>query len=79
MDDIISTGGTMASVVKELKRMGVRRVYAACIHALLVGEAVERIMGSGAERIMASDTIPNSYAEYSIIRLIEEAIRRELR
>jgi len=79
VDDIISTGGTMASVVKELKRMGVKRVYAACIHALLVGEAVERIMGSGAERIMASDTIPNSYAEYSIIRLIEEAIRRELR
>jgi len=79
VDDIISTGGTMASVVKELKRMGVRRVYAACIHALLVGEAVGRIMGSGAEGIIASDTIPNSYAEYSIIGLIEEAIRRELR
>jgi len=79
VDDIISTGGTMASVVKELKRMGVRRVYAACIHALLVGGAVEKIMGSGAERIIASDTIPNSYAEYSIIGLVEEAIRRELR
>lgn len=79
VDDIISTGGTMASVVKELKRMGVRKVYAACIHALLVGGAVEKIMGSGAERIIASDTIPNTYAEYSIIGLIEEAIRRELR
>jgi len=77
--DIISTGGTMASVVKELKRMGVKRVYAACIHALLVSGAVEKIMGSGAERIIASDTIPNSYAEYSIIGLVEEAIRRELR
>jgi len=79
VDDIISTGGTMASVVRELKRKGVKRVYAACIHALLVGGAVERIMGSGAERIMASDTIPNSYVEYSIIELVEEAIRRELR
>jgi len=79
VDDIISTGGTMASVVRELKRMGVKRVYAACVHALLVGGAVEKIMGSGAERIMASDTIPNSYVEYSIIELIEKAIRRELR
>jgi len=79
VDDIISTGGTMASVIRELKKMGVKSVYAACIHALLVGGAVEKIMSSGAERIIASDTIPNSYAEYSIAGLIAEAIRRELR
>jgi len=79
VDDIISTGGTMASVIRELKKMGVKSVYAACVHALLVGGAVEKIMGSGAERIIASDTIPNSYVEYSIVKLVEEAIRRELR
>jgi len=78
VDDIISTGGTMAKLIKALKEMEVKRVYATCIHALLIGEAVKKILDAGAERIIASDTIPNKYAEYTVAGVIAERLRREL-
>ncbi len=76
VDDIISTGGTMAEVVRALKQMGVEKVYASCIHALLVKGAEDKIMGAGAERIIASDTIPNEYAEFTVAGVLSEAITR---
>ena len=76
VDDIISTGGTMAEVVKALKQMGVEKVYASCIHALLAPGAKDKIMSAGAERIIASDTIPNEYAEFTVAGVLSEAITR---
>lgn len=76
VDDIISTGGTMVEVVKALKERGVEKVYAACIHALLVGGAAEKIAKAGAERIIASDTIPNDYAEFSVAGVLAEALSK---
>lgn len=77
VDDIISTGGTMREVVKALKGRGARKVYAACIHALMVGGAAEKILGAGAERIIASDTVPNEYAEFSVAGVLAEALGRD--
>jgi len=76
VDDIISTGGTMREVVKALRSQGVRKVYAACVHALLVSGAADKILGAGAERIMASDTIPNDYIEYSVAGVLAEALEK---
>ena len=77
VDDIISTGGTMAEVVKALKEKGAREVYAACIHALMVGNAEDKITSAGASEIIASDTIPNKFMKYSVAELISNAILRE--
>ena len=38
-DDIISTGGTTANAVKILKKQGARRIFAACVHPLMIGNA----------------------------------------
>jgi len=76
VDDIISTGGTMVEVVKALKSRGVRRVYAACIHALLVDGAAKKILDAGAERIIASDTIPNDYMEFTVAGVLAEALSK---
>ena len=76
VDDIISTGGTMVEVVKALRSKGVKRIYTACIHALLVGGAAEKIRNAGAERIIASDTIPNDYAEFTVAGVLAEALSR---
>lgn len=77
VDDIISTGGTMVELIKELRRRGVKEVYAACIHALMIGDAEERVFSAGARDIVASDTVPNKFAKYSVAELISEAILRE--
>jgi ribose-phosphate pyrophosphokinase len=75
-DDIISTGGTIARAVKMLKTQGARRVYAACVHPLLIGEAKQKILQNGAEEIVGTDSIPSSVKTVSLAPLIAEALAR---
>jgi ribose-phosphate pyrophosphokinase len=75
-DDIISTGGTTAAAVKMLKTQGARRVYAACVHALLVGEAQRKIMDGGAEEIVGTDCVPSPVSTVSVAPLIAEALAK---
>jgi len=75
-DDIISTGGTIARAVKMLKTQGARRVYAACVHPLLIGEAKQKILQNGAEEIVGTDSIPSSVRTVSLAPLIAEALAR---
>lgn len=76
VDDIISTGGTMVELIKLLKERGFQKIYATCIHALLVEGAVEKIFNAGADRIIASDTIPNKFAEYTVAGLISRELKK---
>jgi ribose-phosphate pyrophosphokinase len=73
-DDIISTGGTIARAVKMLKTQGARRVYTTCVHPLLIGEAKQKIMQSGAEEIVGTDSIPSSVKTVSLAPLIAKAL-----
>ena len=57
-DDIIATGGTMASAIKISKESGANKVYAAATHALLLQNARFRILNAGADEIIG--TIPGS-------------------
>lgn len=77
VDDIISTGGTMVELIKLLKRRGFQKIYASCIHGLLVGDAVKRIYEAGADKIIASDTVPNKFAEYSVAGIISEELKKK--
>jgi len=73
-DNIISTGGTIAAAVNMLKEQGARKVYAACAHPLLVGEAEKKIMQSGAEEIVGTDCVPSPVSVVSVAPLIAEAL-----
>jgi ribose-phosphate pyrophosphokinase len=73
-DDIISTGGTIAAAVEMLKIQGANRVYAACAHPLLVGEAQRKIMQSGAEEIVGTDCVPSPVSVVSVAPLIAAAL-----
>jgi len=75
-DDIISTGGTIAAAVKMLKTQGARRVYAACAHPLLVGEAQRKIMEGGAEEIVGTDCVPSLVSVVSVAPLIAEVLAK---
>jgi len=77
-DDIISTGGTVAAACKIAKSQGAKKVYAACVHPLLVGNAYERIMNSGCDGIIGTDTIPSRVSKVSVAPLIAEVLRDEL-
>jgi len=76
-DDIISTGGTMASAVRIVKRLGARRVYVACVHPLMLGDSEKKIFESGAEKIIGTDTIPGKFSSVSVAPLIAKAVSSE--
>lgn len=76
-DDIISTGGTIANAVKILKAQGARRVYAACAHPLLIGDAQRKIIESGAEGIVGTDSVPSVVSLVSVAPLIVKAITKQ--
>ena len=75
-DDIISTGGTTARAIKMLKSQDAHRVYAACVHPLLVGEAKAKIFEAGAEEIIGTDSLSSSAGVVSLAPLIAEALAR---
>ncbi|MFN4337168.1 MAG: ribose-phosphate diphosphokinase [Candidatus Nitrosocaldus sp.] len=59
VDDMISTGGSVAEAARALLGYGCKRVYVACTHALMLNGALERIKESGASDVVATNTIPN--------------------
>jgi len=75
-DDIISSGGTMIQAVELVKEQGARRVYAACVHPLLIGDAQQKILKSGADGIVGTDCVPSPVSVMSVAPLIAEALSK---
>ncbi|MEM0090020.1 MAG: ribose-phosphate diphosphokinase [Nitrososphaerota archaeon] len=76
IDDMISTGGTMVKSVNTLKSAGARRIFVGCVHAVMINNADKKILSSGADAIVATDTVPNNYAFVSIAGLLAERLRK---
>ncbi|MEM1564292.1 MAG: ribose-phosphate diphosphokinase [Candidatus Bathyarchaeia archaeon] len=74
-DDIISTGGTIVAAANILKELEAAKVYAACVHPLLVGEAEKRIRQAGVEEIIGTDSVPSPVSKVSLAPLIAQALR----
>ena len=75
VDDIISTGGTMAAAIKQLKSQGAKQVYAACTHGLFVGGAIEKLTAAGCERVIATDTIEGQFSFVSVAPVVADALK----
>lgn len=69
-DDIISTGGTIVAAAKILKELGVGKVYTACAHPLLIGDAEKRILEAGVEEVVGTDSVPSHVSKVSLAPLI---------
>jgi ribose-phosphate pyrophosphokinase len=76
IDDIISTGGTLAEAIKVIKKRGARRIIAACTHPLLVDNAFTRIYEAGADYLVSTYTIPSPVGYVSVTGLIASALRK---
>jgi ribose-phosphate pyrophosphokinase len=84
IDDMVDTGGTLVRSVEALFLKGARRVYAACTHPILSGQAVEKIEDSRLEKLIVTNTIPlrekakscEKMVVLSVAELFGEAILR---
>lgn len=74
VDDMISTGGSMVKGAAFLKGQGCGRIFAACSHALMVGEAASRIAGAGVEGVVGTNTIPGRAGVVDVSGVIAESL-----
>jgi ribose-phosphate pyrophosphokinase len=83
VDDMISTGGTLAKAAEALIRRGATKVITCATHGIFAGDAVKVLNDSPIERIIVTNTLPNSEAELgpkfkvlSIAQILADAIKR---
>jgi ribose-phosphate pyrophosphokinase len=57
VDDMASTGGTVAGAARALVAAGAREVHAAFIHAVMAPGALDRIVAAGVHRVLTTDSI----------------------
>ncbi len=84
VDDIIDSGGTIVNAVDALKKNGATDVYVFITHAVLSGDATNKIKKSKIKKLIITDTIDNSQKiknnnkieVLSISSLMAEAIKR---
>ena len=57
IDDIIDTAGTITLGAQALKDRGAKEVYASCSHAVLSGQALDRIENSPIKELVYANTI----------------------
>ena len=84
VDDIIDSGGTIVNAVDALKKNGATEVYVFITHAVLSGDAANKIKKSKIKKLIITDTIDNSQKiknnnkieVISISSLMAEAIKR---
>ncbi len=74
IDDIISTGGTMAETISLLKKQGAHEVFVACVHPVLSNNAVLKLFKAGVKGIIATDTIDKGVSVVSVAPVIAGAI-----
>ncbi len=86
IDDLISTGTTMARAARALRKAGAARVLAMASHGLFVGDAAANLGDPAIERVVVTDTVPPFRLDPAVARdklvvldaaeLFAEAIRR---
>jgi len=58
VDDMVDTAGTLCEASRALFEAGAARIFAATVHPMLSGPAIERISASKVEKVYVLDTIP---------------------
>lgn len=73
-DDIISTGGTIATAAKACRKNGAKRIFALCTHPVLADDAVKRLKMAGVLKIIGTDTIPSPVSKVSVAPVIASTL-----
>ena len=60
VDDMVDTAGTLVKASEIMKEKGAVSVRAICTHALLSGNAMERIENSPMEELIVTDSVPHN-------------------
>ena len=77
VDDIIATGSTMSESVGVLTDRGAARVLTACVHPVLVANAVTKLRAAGVDQIVGSDTVERGCSVVSAAPAVADALDQD--
>lgn len=75
VDDMASTGGTLAECARRALGAGAHRVDAAVTHALLGAEALAALRTAGVGEFLSTDTVPHPSNRIEVAGLIAQALK----
>ncbi len=83
-DDIIDTGGSLCKMSQALMKHGAKKVYAACAHGILSGNAIRNLEESPIEKLFITNSVPltkekakcKKIVQLSIAELLANAIKK---
>ncbi|MBI1366830.1 MAG: ribose-phosphate diphosphokinase [Alphaproteobacteria bacterium] len=78
VDDVASTGNTIAAAASVLKAAGASRIEAAVAHALLSGKDLRRLRAAGVERLRSTDSVLHPTNAIESAPLLAGALRGEI-
>jgi len=74
VDDVASSGGTLAAAARALRLAGPATVDAVVIHAIFAPGALARCRAAGIRRVLSSDTIPHPTNAIPVAPLLARAL-----
>jgi ribose-phosphate pyrophosphokinase len=74
VDDIIATGTTMAESARALDGSDPKRLFASCVHPLLVGNARSKLAQVGFEGVFGTDTVEQDVSEVSVAPVVADVL-----
>ena len=77
VDDIISTGHTIAEAAKKAKKAGARSITAIGVHGLFVENAVDTLKHAGVNRIVTTNCIQHPTNKIDVTPLLMEELKKE--
>ncbi len=75
LDDMVSTGGSIVKAIEFLRKKNPGRIYVACTHAVLAGNAEKRLKQAGVHKIISTNSISGKYALVDLSYVISKTIQ----
>lgn len=73
-DDIIDTGGSLCKMANALIAKGAKKVYAACAHGVLSGNAIANLENSPIEKLFITNSVPLSEEKMKCKKIVQLSI-----
>lgn len=77
VDDIISTGHTIAEAAKQAKKLGAKTISAICVHGLFVEKALDRLKRVGVSKVISTNTVKHKTNKIDVSGLIVKELKKQ--
>jgi ribose-phosphate pyrophosphokinase len=75
VDDIVSSGRTLAEAANGLRGLGATSITCVVVHALFASDAEVAIRGAGVTRLVSTNTVAHSTNDVNVVPLVVEPVR----